>query len=35
MSKTPPATFFGLGNPMNAVLTNSYTEGGTASVPQT
>jgi 4,5-DOPA dioxygenase extradiol len=27
MSETLPAIFFGHGNPMNAVLTSSYTEG--------
>ena len=27
MSETLPAIFFGHGNPMNAVLTNSYTAG--------
>src|SRR6202021_619568 len=30
MSKLMPAVFFGHGNPMNALLHNGYTEGGTA-----
>ena len=28
MAEVLPAIFFGHGNPMNAVLSNGYTEGG-------